>query len=228
MKKEKYFRDEHIFIPERITRPILFQEIAVAFPPTHPIHERTDFVDGTVDFTHDKGIAKVVNVNLPSEEVAKRVDTICDILTLLSERRLDGTPICTKAQAYDSYSLIACTWLSIHGCLGVDGHGRATIRLLPITLMHAGYPQDLDVQHFYNINTGEFDIVKSRRTITYLYGNVRAGLRILAAYTELLQTGTVNELLVDPRVITGGIVKLAADKYAINVVRDGFKKRELF
>lgn len=201
-----------------VTRQELYGRIASAFPDSDSINRRNDFIDGTVNYTHREGITtEEVAVVLKPAVVRTRLGLICDTLSRLSARKEGKLPEYTIPEVYDAYSVIAANWLSIHGCLGVDGHGRALIRLLPITLNTAGYPYEINYKQFYDLGTGSFDINKSMIAILYLNGHLRAGMRIMAAKKELDQKGKISGVLLDPFIFGDKLTRQAADNYARKV-----------
>ena len=198
---DPFLKNLHITHP--ITRTDLFHMLVQPFDPSHPIHGRNDFVNRTENFIYTRGgdSQKEVIVHVPPETVRERLSRICDLLTLLSLRRSsDGKPEITKNEAYEAYSVIACNWLSIHGCLGEDGHGRSTIRLFPLTMQAAGYLEEIDVHQFNTFRSHTFSIDKSKRAIRYLNGHIAAGNRILAVHAQLTYDGVVDEALLNPMI----------------------------
>lgn len=136
----------------------------------------------------------------------------------MERREKNNLPMYSLNEAYRAYSVIACNWLSIHGCLGVDGHGRALMQLLPITLWASGYPEKFQQSQFLNPQTGEFDPQRGKSAIFYLNGHIADGIRILAARFELGKYDAINEVLLDPTIIGHRKTRHAANRHAIKVI----------
>ncbi|MFH1561210.1 MAG: hypothetical protein ABID04_01360 [Patescibacteria group bacterium] len=129
--------------------------------------------------------------SLSPNEIGRRLGEIQWWLSSLKERKPDGIPEYPLWQVYEVYSVIACNWLSVHGCLGIDGHGRAMVQLLPICFDLAGYPEEFAAYKFSeNMRENLFQLV-------WLNGHPVAGLRIAAGFMDLVKTGLVSRELRD-------------------------------
>ncbi len=208
-------------------RRSLFSAIAAAFPPSDPIHKLNDFQPQTLPYS--LGGRREVNIQLTPEEIDCRLNLICDVLTSFSVRNADDSPFFTRDETYDAFSVIATNWLSIHGCLGTDGHGRALVRLFPLTLDAAGYVSDFFIEHFTNTNSKsrDFDIRKTHLSLVLLNGHINAGLRILAAQKELDNYGKISPQLRDRYIISDPQTRKRADNYARRIVADNLRKGDL-
>lgn len=226
MKKAEM--NEYVFESETIvTRQSLYRLISQAFPKSDQINQYNDFVNATCAYWIGSGKErKKVEVQASEEEVKHRLDLICSCLRTLSKKDQKGKPSIPLHSAYDYYSVIATNWISIHGCLGTDGHARATIALMPITLQLAGYPHEYVPITIPNIS-GTFDMKKSKAALVYLNGHLNAGFRITASVIELDQTGTVSSLLRDGSVVYDVKKRIQADLFATRIIAERVGQRLL-
>ena len=217
-----YNAERHI-----VTQGDLYKWISSGFTNRHDTQGQ--FLLQTLPFRVDEQLAlilgienPVVDCHLSSEKVRERLETICHILSDLSLRTTMGKPYFSKQETYEAFSVIACNWLSIHGCFD-DGHGRATIQLFPITLMKAGYPEDFHPNQFEH--NGQFNIMRATQAIFLLNGHVKPGVRILAAMLELdRENGNINDLLLSPFIIGHKATRDPANHYALRKVYSFFRE----
>jgi hypothetical protein len=207
---------------KKISRPILYGLIASAFPPLDIIKDSLDFTDEAIGYSVGEN-RRHVAVEVAAEQVRLRLSLICDILTGLSSRTDDLKPVFPISVVYHAFSVIACNWISIHGCLGTDGHGRATMQLLPITLGISGYPNEFVEKQFRDAS-GNFDINKSLFALGYLNGHILDGARIIAAGLELDRCGKVSDILLDRAIIWDAESRMKATRHAAFVI-SGFKNQ---
>lgn len=204
----------------KIRRPLLFMLLSSRFPEGDPIHRSIDFVERPMSyrFGHTR-----VDVKATPQQISDRLDMICGILTSLSDRN-KGLPVFPIRDVYNAFSVIACNWLSIHGCLGYDGHGRALASLLPITLGIGGYSSEFIAKEFTNLK-GEFDMLSAKAALGYLNGHIWPGVRIVAAGVELDAHGDISPLLRNRSVIVDSNLRRKATLHALSVVLSKYRPR---
>ncbi len=215
LEKFIYSADQQLENYESVDLTLLFQYLREGFPAEHPIHQQKNFTLETTPFRLPDGT--LIEPKLEPSEIQRRLESICQILNDL-RRRHEGRPVYDLSQVFEAYAVIAANFLSIHGCLGwVDGHGRALIKLLPLTLTIAGYGNQYREDQFYDPKTGQFDIRRAKLAIGLLNFHLLAGAKVLAARLEL-NHGDVSEILRDPRIITDSRKRLSATAHALTVI----------
>lgn len=196
----------------------LFLLIASAFKDTtNPIHSRTLFTLEASPFT--VGSSHDVNPSITPDKMEMCILTMCNILGKLdsrSEVKEGDNPRYDVKTVRSAYSNIASLWLSIHGALGVDGHGRTLSQLYYITMEVGGYNQLFQSSQFLD-DVGKYDHNKSITSLL-LQGSIGDGIRLLASMIQTLETGMVDELLLNPNIIDNHEAKKAANKLAMPII----------
>ena len=202
-----------------ISHAKLLDLLSTGFLSDHEIHALRSFSYSTEAF-YGGAEKKLVVPEVPEDVVKERLDTITNILTHLLERYENNKPIHTLKEVYRAYSVIACNWLSIHGCLSIDGHGRSLIQLLPVTLWAGGYPEEFYQEQFLN-EKGVFDANKAKVAIVFLNGHMFwDGIRILAARLQLGENQVISDLFMDPRIIGHWQTRKKANSLAMEILKN--------
>ena len=207
---------ELLQIPEYIDLDTLFRLLIDSFPPDDPVRleNQGGFTFKTRSYQLPNGESFLPK--LESNEIQRRLELICQILNDLG-RRHEGRPVYDLSQVYEAYAVIAANFLSIHGCFGKDGNGRATIFLHHLTLFRGGYNGEYQKDQFYDPITGDFAFERARWAIVLLNFHLLAGAKVLAARLEL-NHGDVSEILRNPQIITDRRTRLSATVHALSVI----------
>lgn len=205
--------DTSILATRRPINPTdLLKIIQADFSPSQSLQLQKSFNMKPQGFLirRNNGDEKWQNNNLFSSLMSVRMDRICRLLSIVDIQR---EPL-TQNDLYEIFSVIACNWFSIHGCIE-DGHKRALFPIFKSIFQLAkhclpfGIPDVKDESY----NRPGYDLEAS----LYLFSlnlHLTAGTRILAAGIEFTETGLIDEVLLDQEIVWNSKARSKANKYA--------------